>query len=98
MREGQQLQRSLGLADVAPFLFLFASAIRLYVEPSGPGALRIPGGRYTIGAAAVIGLLTTLSAIVLAVAKVVGMTVFMVVSGVVVYVIALRSGARRTHE
>lgn len=99
------------IITLLPFLFLFASAIRLYVEPSGPGALRIPGGRYTIGAAAVIGLLTTLSAIVLAVvpaadephkmlavAKVVGMTVFMVGSGVVVYVIALRSGARRRHK
>lgn len=76
-----------------------------------PGALHVPGGRSTIGAAAVIGLLTTLSAIVLAVvpaadephkvlavAKVVGMTVFMVGSGVAVYVIALRSGAQRTRE
>jgi len=32
-----------------------------------PGALHVPGGRSTIGAAAVIGLLTTLTAIVLAV-------------------------------
>lgn len=90
-----------------PYLFLFAAAIRLSAGERVPGELRIPGGRYTIVATALIGLGTTIGAIVLAVVprpdepnkvlavvKIVGMTAAMLAGGVAIYV----GGSRRARR
>jgi hypothetical protein len=87
-----------------PFLFLFASAIKLHAEPPPPGSLKIPGGRWTVIAMATLGFLTTLGSMVLAtvpspdepnpalsVTKVVGLTLVLVGIGIAVY----RTGRRR---
>jgi hypothetical protein len=87
-------------------LFLFLSAIKLYAEPTAPDMVRIPGGRFTVAAAAVVGFLTTVSAMILstipdpsephkalAVIKVLGMTALMVGSGVAVFVVGQRKKA-----
>jgi glutamate:GABA antiporter len=92
------------LVTMIPFLFLFASAIKLHVEPPPPGSLRIPGGRITVMVMAALGFLTTLGSMVLAtvpppddpnktlaVTKVVGLTVVLLGLGVAVY----RNGRRR---
>jgi len=84
-----------------PFLFLFGAAIRLQFGEAArarAGFFRFPGARGMLAALGVVGLLTTLAAIVLslfpaddepnkplAVLKVVGMTVLMAGSGVVVF-------------
>lgn len=86
------------LITMVPFLFVFASAIKLYAEPSTPEMVKIPGGRATIVVAAVVGLFTTLSSIVLAtipdpndphkalaVIKVLGMTALIIGSGIGVF-------------
>jgi amino acid transporter len=83
---------------MVPFLFLFASAIKLYADPSTPDMVRIPGGRATIVVSAVIGFVTTLAAAVLAlfpaddipdkvsaVARVLLLTALMVGAGIAVY-------------
>jgi len=88
-----------------PFLFLFASMIRLQCRAIPASAIRIPGGRPAAVVLASIGLLTTLLTIVLsivppdeephkllAMAKVIGSTLFLVGAGVVVY---LASAQRR---
>jgi amino acid transporter len=87
-----------------PFLYLFASAIKLTREPETVKAIRIPGGTRTVIAAAVVGLITTSVSLllslfpadddpnkVLAVVKVVGLSALMVGSGIAVYV----AGSRR---
>jgi amino acid transporter len=81
-----------------PFAFLFASMIRLQREPAAKGAIRIPGGKPVAILLASLGLLTTLLTIVLsvippdeepnkplAIAKVIGSTLFLVGAGVAVY-------------
>jgi len=81
-----------------PFAFLFASMIRLQREPAMEGTIRVPGGRPVAVALALLGLVTTLMTIVLsvippdeepnkplAVAKVIGSTVFLVGVGVAIY-------------
>jgi len=86
-----------------PFLFLFASAIRLNPDAPRLGIVRIPGGRRTVAAASAIGFATTLSAIGLAfvpsaddpnklltLAKIIGMTMLTVGSGVALFVSAQR--------
>jgi len=88
---------------MVPFLFLFASAIKLRAEPRSPEMVTIPGGKLTVSIAAAIGLLTTVSAIVfagfpadddpnkaLAVVKVIGLTGMMLLSGVVFYYLGRR--------
>jgi glutamate:GABA antiporter len=80
-----------------PFLYLFAAAIKLRGEARVPG-FRIPGGSPAVAILGVVGLLTTLGSIglslvpaednpdkVLAVVKVVGLTLLMVAGGVIVY-------------
>ena len=92
------------LVAFIPFLFLFASAIKLHVEPPPPGTLRIPGGRATVIAMAAVGFLTTLGSMALAVVpppddpnqalavtKVVGLTLLLLGIGIAVY----RIGRRR---
>ena len=86
-----------------PFAFLFASMIRLQREPVVEGTIRIPGGRPVVVVLASIGMLTTLLTIVLsvippdeepnkplAIAKVIGSTLFLVGAGVAVYVASNR--------
>lgn len=95
------------LFTLMPFVFLFASAIKLYSDPRGPDALRIPGGRWTVTLAAVLGLATTLISMVLsafpaddepnkalAVVKVLGMTVLMVGAGMAIYLASRRNAAK----
>lgn len=86
------------LVTFIPFLFLFASAVKLHIEPPPPGSLRIPGGRVTILGAATIGFVTTLVSMVLAVmpppddpnqalatTKIIGLTLLVLAVGVAVY-------------
>jgi glutamate:GABA antiporter len=90
-----------------PYLFLFTAAIRLSGGEQTAGQLRIPGGRCTIVVTALVGLVTTLGAIilavlprpdepnkVLAVIKIVGMTAVMLAGGVAIYV----GGKRRARR
>jgi amino acid transporter len=87
-----------------PYAYLFASMIRLQREPVVPGTIRIPGGKPVTTVLALLGLLSTLITIVLsvvpapeevnkplAVAKVVGSSLVLVVAGVWVFY----SGQRR---
>jgi glutamate:GABA antiporter len=94
---------------MVPFLFLFASALKLHTEPKMPEMVWIPGGRWTVSIAALIGLATTISAIVfagfpadddpnkvLAVVKVIGLTAMMLLSGVAIYLIGRRKALTAT--
>jgi amino acid transporter len=98
------------LITMVPFLFLFASAIKLYVDPRDPDELRLPGGRWTVMTAGVVGFATTLISMALsafpaddephkalAVIKVLGMTALMIGSGMAVYLVG-RSRARKILE
>src|SRR5260370_27865156 len=49
-----------------PFLYMFASVIRLQREPAGPEVMRIPGGKPVAILLAILGLLTTITSSVLA--------------------------------
>jgi glutamate:GABA antiporter len=87
-----------------PYLFMFASMIRLQREPAGPYVIRVPGGRPAATSLALLGLAVTSVAILLAlipaadepnkplaVAKVAGLTLMLVGLGTLVYI----HGARR---
>lgn len=87
------------IITLLPFLFLFASALKLRGAVGSPAEIRIPGGAATIFVASCIGLATTLVAIVfagfpaandpnktLAVVKVVGLTVLVLAAGLAIYV------------
>ncbi|MGB8967085.1 MAG: APC family permease [Candidatus Cybelea sp.] len=93
---------------LVPFLFLFASALKLRDEPATPAMVRILGGKWTVSVAALIGLTTTLVAIVfagfpadddpnkvLAVVKVIGLTAMMLFSGVAIYLLGRRKALSR---
>jgi len=92
------------IAVMLPFIALFASAIPLSGGAPVPGEFSIPGGRVTIIVMAVVGLVTTLGSIVLALVpapddphpllatcKVAGMTGALLITGAAVYV----SGRKR---
>jgi glutamate:GABA antiporter len=92
------------IATFIPFLFVFAALIRVQGRPAGPGVVRIPGGRPAAVVVGLIGLATTVASIVLAVfpaadeprkalavAKVVGVTLALLASGMAIYA----SGRRR---
>jgi len=49
-----------------PFLYMFCAVIRLQREPTGPGVMRIPGGRPVAIFMAVLGLFTTTISSILA--------------------------------
>jgi len=81
-----------------PYLFMFASMIRLQQEPAGPEVIRVPGGRPVAIGLAALGFTTTVISIalalipaedephkVLAVTKVAGLTVLLVAAGALVY-------------
>lgn len=90
-----------------PFVFLFLAMIRLQREPPPTEVMRLPGGRVVATILGAVGLLTTLLTIVLsvvpsseephksmAVAKVLGSTILLVGTGVVVFL----TGRRRHKE
>ena len=90
-----------------PYLFMFASMIRLQWEPAGPEVIRVPGGRPVAITLALLGLAVTTVSIalalipaddeprkLLAVTKVAGLTVLLVAGGAVVYLL----GVRRKHD
>jgi glutamate:GABA antiporter len=90
-----------------PYLFLFASMIRVQREPAGPDVVRVPGGKRVAIPLAVLGLITTSITICLsvlpsddepnkplAVIKVVGMTFVLLAAGVVIYALGKRRQAR----
>ncbi|HWB40317.1 MAG TPA: amino acid permease, partial [Gemmatimonadales bacterium] len=87
-----------------PYLFIFASMVKLQTEPAGPGVLRVPGGRPAATVLGTVGFGVTAAAIglalipaedeankVLAVTKVAGLTGLMLAGGTLVYF----SGRRR---
>ena len=89
-----------------PYLFMFASMIRLQREPVGPDVIRVPGGRPVAVALAALGFAVTTVSIglalipaedepnkVLAVSKVAGLTILLVAGGALVYFL----GRRREH-
>ncbi len=86
-----------------PYLFMFASIIKLQSEPAGPGVMRVPGGRSVATLLGGMGFCVTAATIVLAlipaenepnkalaVTKVAGLTGLLVVAGAAVY-----AGGRR---
>jgi amino acid transporter len=86
------------IAYFIPFLFMFAAMIVLQREPAGPGVMCVPGGRRVAIALASLGFVVTAISIVLAcvpaddepnkmlaVFKVVGSSVTMVIVGAAVY-------------
>jgi amino acid transporter len=92
------------IAYFIPFLFMFAAMIKLQREPAGPDVIRVPGGAGVARAVAALGFLTTAVSIVLAcvppddeprkmlaVVKVVGSSLALVLVGVGVYVAGRRS-------
>ncbi len=94
-----------------PYLFLFASMIRLQHEPAGPEVRRVPGGRPVAIILASIGLISTSITIVLsvfpaadephkimAVVKVVGGTVIMLGVGMVLLLIAHIKGRKLAQQ
>jgi glutamate:GABA antiporter len=100
----QVLVDSTVLITMVPFLFLFASTFRLYVDRAAPDVIRIPGGKATVTIAAAIGFTTTLASAILAtfpaddepnkplaVIKVLGLTALMIGSGALVYFLGRRN-------
>lgn len=90
-----------------PYLFLFASMIRLQREPAGPEVRRVPGGKPVAITLASIGLASTMLTIflsvipaeeephkVIAVIKVVGGTAVMLGIGVVLFLIGHYKGRK----
>jgi amino acid transporter len=91
-----------------PYLFMFASMIRLQREPAGPDVIRVPGGRPVAVALATLGFTVTTVSIVLAlipaedepdkllaVTKVAGLTILLVAGGALVYFFGTRRGHGR---
>ena len=90
-----------------PYLFLFASMIRLQREPAGPDVIRVPGGKRMAIGLALVGLISTVITIglsvipaddepnkPLAVFKTVGMTALLIAVGMIVYALGKRRQAR----
>ena len=95
------------LVTFLPFLFIFASMIRLQREPAGPGVRRVPGGKPVAIFLGILGLASTvvtigLSAIPsdddphkwLSLTKVLGGTFVMVAAGVGMYLVGRHKGRR----
>jgi amino acid transporter len=90
-----------------PYVFLFASTLRLQRVPAGPEVIRLPGGRAMATALALVGLASTVGTIVLstipaddeankplAVFKTVGMTAILIAAGVATYALGKRRQRR----
>ena len=82
-----------------PYLFLFASMIRMQRHPAGAGVIRVPGGKWVAIPLASIGFLSTLFTIVLSVFpsanevhpmlsifKVVGLTLLLLGAGILLFI------------
>jgi amino acid transporter len=95
------------IATMVPFVFIFASALRIQQEGRPAHAIRLPGGRTATAFMACLGLLSTLTAIVLscfpaedeprkalAVLKILGMSAALFGSGVIVYGVGRRTARR----
>jgi glutamate:GABA antiporter len=93
---------------LVPFLFLFASALKFHAAPQTTEMVPIPGGKWTVAIAALVGLATTISAIVfagfpaddepnktLAVVKVIGLTAMVLLGGVAIYLLGRRKALAR---
>src|ERR1035441_1514505 len=91
------------ITNFVPYLFMFASMIRLQREPVEEGVIRVPGGRPVAIGLALVGLVTTCAVIVasvvpdpsepnkvLAEAKVVFFSVLLIGGGVLLYVVGRR--------
>jgi hypothetical protein len=87
-----------------PFLYMFASIVKLQREPAGLQVLRVPGGSRVAKLFGVMGFLVSVAAIVLAcvpadddpnkmlaVVKIVGGSAVMVVIGVIIYFMGKQS-------
>jgi amino acid transporter len=90
------------LVTFIPFVFVFASAIRLQGDRERPSGFRVPGGRATVTLLAIVGLLTTAVSMVLsllpppgetllATAKIVGLTLTLLLAGAGIYARSGRS-------
>src|ERR1700756_394761 len=90
-----------------PYLFVFASLVRLQREPAAPETMRIPGGRPAALALGTLGFTTTLVTIVfsvipdadephklLAVAKIVGLTALLLAVGVLLFALGKSRAAK----
>ncbi|HEV2177038.1 MAG TPA: APC family permease [Terriglobia bacterium] len=100
VREAYDVLVSMGvIAYFIPYLFVFASMIKLQREPAGPGVIRVPGGKPAAVTLACVGFATTSGAILLAcvpgpdathrtlaVVKVLSLTAALLGAGVLVYV------------
>lgn len=86
------------IAYFVPYIFMFAAMIRVQGEPAGSEVIRVPGGRPVAIALATLGLMTTLVSIglslvpaddepnkPLAVIKVAGLSLLLVLAGAAVY-------------
>jgi glutamate:GABA antiporter len=98
------------IAYFIPYLFLFASMVRLQNRPAGPDVIRVWGGRPVAIALAVIGFLSTGLTIVLsvipgedepnkllAVAKVLVSTAILIGVGVIIFIAAERKRKKMTY-
>jgi glutamate:GABA antiporter len=94
-----------------PYVFLFASTLRLQRVPAGPEVFKVPGGRPVAIALALIGMASTLITIglstipaddepnkPLAVFKTVGMTALLIALGVGVYAMGRRRVLRKQEQ
>jgi len=86
------------IASFIPYLMIFASLLRLHREPAGRGVVRIPGGKKIAMLVGVVGVVTSIVTIVLstvpgpdephpllAVAKLIGLTLVLIISGAGVF-------------
>jgi hypothetical protein len=93
---------------LVPFAFLFGAAIKLSAGSEGTGETRIPGGRPTVVAIALLGIAMTVASMVisfvpppdeerpmLAVLKVAGLTTALLLGGAAVYVVGTLRARRR---
>lgn len=91
-----------------PYLYLFAAMIKLQSEPAGPEAIRVPGGKVVAIFVAGVGFLTTALTIALslfpqpdepnkwlALLKILGGTVVLLLMGILIYVAGKRSARRK---
>src|ERR1700722_5647611 len=91
-----------------PYLFVFAALIRFQSEPASPEVIRIPGGKPVAIALGTLGFTTTLVTIIfsiipaeddphkiLAVTKIIGLTVLLLAMGVFAFVWGKSQAAKR---
>jgi len=96
------------VSSLVPFALLFGAAIKLSAGPEGMGETRIPGGRVTVVAIALIGIATTVASMaisfvpppdeehpMLAVLKIAGFTTVLLLGGAAVYAAGSLRARRR---